>query len=113
MIKNTFKREGRWDSVGLGCSSCQFFKSPAKWPDQNHEIYCNSHNVPLTIELGKNNYMEGEWFCKNFKDNGKSLKNAVRHFEEIENSLSDGILYHFGKINDDLKEVNLNQLKKK
>lgn len=112
MIKNTFKREGRWDSIGLSCSSCQFFKSPAKWPDQNHEIYCKFHNVSLAIELRENNFMGGEWFCKNFNDNGKSLKNAVKHFEEIKGSLTDGILYRFEKINEGLKEVNLNQFKK-
>ena len=111
MVKNTFKQEGRWDTVGLDCGCCQFFKSPSKWPDQNHEIYCNFHKVPLTIELRENNYLEGEWFCKNFKDNGKALKNAFKHFEETKSSLADGILYRFEKINEDLKEININQLK--
>ena len=56
--------------------------------------------------------MGGEWFCKHFKDDGKSVKNAVKHFEEIKGSLSDGVLYCFEKINEDLKEVKIDGLRK-
>lgn len=112
MVKNSFKREGRWDSVGLGCSNCQFFKSPLKWPDHNHEIYCTLHKVSLALELRENNYLGGEWFCKNFQSNGKALKNAVEHLEEVKDQLKENVLYEFGKIGDDLKEVNIDQLRK-
>ncbi len=106
MVKDSFSREGRWDSVGLDCSSCQFFKSPSKWPDERKEIFCNFHKLPLTIELGKDNYKAGEWFCKAFKDNGKALKNAVKHFEETKGMLNDSVLYGFERNGADLKEIN-------
>ncbi len=112
MVKDSFPREGRWESVGLGCYNCQFFKGPQTWPDKNREIYCNFHKVSLAIELRQSNYMEGEWFCKHFKDNGKSVKNAVKHFEEIKISFEEDILYRFEKPGEDLKEIKINELKK-
>ena len=107
MVKNSFERQGRWDSVGLDCSSCQYFKSPSDWPDKKHEIFCNYHKVSLVVELGKDSYKMGEWFCKNFKDNGKSLQSAVAQFNMIKDILKQGILYCIGKVGEDLKEVNL------
>ena len=110
MLKDSFDRNGRWDSVGLDCSNCLFLKAPAKWPDVKKEVFCNFHKLPLTVELGNDNYKQGEWFCKSFKDNGKSLKSAVKHFDEMKNLLSDGVLYRFEKKGEDFKEINLSQL---
>ncbi|MEK7314506.1 MAG: hypothetical protein AAB065_08515 [Deltaproteobacteria bacterium] len=110
-IKNNFPREGRWDCVGLDCSECQYFKPPANWPDNNRTISCNFHKISLAIELGENGYKFGEWFCKNFQNNGKALKNAVREFERIKSSLDQDTLYMLTARGDDLKEVKFDQLK--
>lgn len=107
MTKDNFERRGRWDSVGLDCSSCQYFKSPQSWPDKNHEIFCNFHKVSLDVELGKDGYKLGEWFCKNFEDNGESLKSAVAQFNKIKDLLDDNILYGFEKKGGDFKEIKL------
>lgn len=112
MIKDTFNRDGRWNSVGLGCHTCQFFDSPEKWPDYEKTIYCKLHKLSLSIEIGKNFYMEGEWICKKFTDNGKSLESAVRHFETVKDLFEENTLYSFSKKDSFFEEHQFKNLKK-
>ncbi len=105
MTHDTFRRKGRWDSVGLDCSNCKYFKNPQSWPDKNQSIACNFHNISLTLELNKSGYKESEWFCREFKNDGKALEDAVMHFEQIKLSLKDKILYSFIKEGEELKEI--------
>lgn len=112
MITDNFKREGRWDSVGLDCSSCRYFKSPSNWPDKNREIFCSFHKIPLSIELGEVGYKLGEWFCKEFNDNGKALANAVFEFNKIKKNLDENILYKFEKEGSTLSGIQIDSIKK-
>ena len=68
-IKDPFSYSARWDSVGLDCSNCKYFKGPENWPDINKTIYCSKHSISLEIELGSSLYKEWEWFCKDFTNN--------------------------------------------
>jgi hypothetical protein len=60
-IKDTFKYDARWDSVGLGCYTCQHFRGPTEWPDTGQVSACAHHRVSLAIELRPDGYMG--WEC--------------------------------------------------
>ena len=92
-MKDQFSYSARWDSAGLDCSECIHFKGPEKWPDSNGVSRCSLHKVSLNIELGDNNYKEFEWFCKQFKDSGKTPTNSLREFMKMEPLLEERILY--------------------
>jgi hypothetical protein len=49
--------------------------------------------VSLAIELRKSGYKEGEWFCKDFTNNGKASSMAIGELETIKDELQDGVLY--------------------
>lgn len=110
MITDNFKREGRWDSVGLDCSYCSHFKPPLNWPDKNREIFCNFHKISLSVELGRDGYKLGEWFCRNFKDNGKALGGAMLQFDKIKKNLDENILYKFEKEGSNLSEIKIDSI---
>lgn len=109
-IKDPFSYSARWDSVGLDCSYCIHFVGPLTWPDRERTSHCGLHNVSLAIELAKNGYKEGEWFCKDFADNGRANKKAVEELEKTRDSLLPKILYGaYGK-DGYLKEVSFEKL---
>ena len=69
------------------------------------------HLRSLAIELGSNGYKDGEWFCKQYDDNGKTPIKSMADFNAIKPDLQDGILYcaSHGR-SDYLKEVSLTKL---
>ncbi len=91
-VKDPFSYSARWDSVGLTCSSCNYFLGPEKWPDLNKISKCQLHKISLSIELRNEGYISSEWFCKQF-DNKNAFPKAVKEFEGIVDILQDGILY--------------------
>ena len=108
-IKDTFAYNARWDSVGLDCSTCQYFSGPDTWPDKKEVSKCIKHNISLIIELGKNRHKEWEWLCSEYTDNG-GFPDAVNHFSEIKHTLQHGILYRLYGENGYLLEFNINEL---
>jgi len=94
LIEDSFPRAGRWDSVGLDCGVCKH-QANAKWPNRQRNYRCGLHDMSLTIELGKNGYMDGEWFCRDFEDDGRAERQAVEHFLAIRNRLQPRVLYQF------------------
>ncbi len=111
-IKDTFKYAARWDSVGLDCCYCQHFREPAQWPDTAHVSRCELHGVSLVIELGSNDYKNWEWFCKDFKDNGRGFPPSVAHFQAISQQLEPGVLYRFYGEDGNLVEHKMAELEK-
>jgi hypothetical protein len=91
-MKDPFTYSARWDSVGLDCSYCKYFKGPQKWPDTNIESVCTFHNFSLKMQLQDNGYKDGEWFCKNF-NNERAFPKAVEELESIRGQLKENTLY--------------------
>jgi len=55
---------------------------------------CGKHDISLTIELRSSGYMNGEWICKDFEDNGRAFPVAVKEFQEkIHDEMRESILY--------------------
>jgi len=92
-IKDTFPYSARWDSVGLDCSDCQYFRGPEKWPDTNRVSRCEFHHVSLALELQENGYKLWEWFCRDFA--GEAFPAALAHFHLIREQLEPKVLYRF------------------
>ena len=78
-MKDPFSHSSRWDSVGLDCDSCTHV-SKSEWPNKDQSYDCHLHNLSLRIEIAKNGYKEGEWFCVDFENNGGD-PNGVKEFE--------------------------------
>jgi hypothetical protein len=94
-IKDTFKYDARWDSVGLDCSFCRHFRGPSEWPDTDRVSRCELHGVSLAIELAGSGYKDLEWFCRDFADTGRAFPPAVAHLEMLRDELEPRILYRF------------------
>lgn len=94
-VPDTFPYTARWDSVGLSCGVCLHFRGPEHWPDVARTSRCALHELPLIVQLAPSGYMEGEWFCRDFEDNGRAHPPAVQHFRAIRESLQGGVLYQF------------------
>lgn len=109
-IKDPFSYSARWDSVGLDCSYCIHFIGPIAWPDIDRTSHCCLHKVSLAIELRENGFKEGEWFCKDFSDNGRANDKAVKQFEKTRDSLLPKVLYGAYGGNGFLKEVTFEKL---
>ncbi len=93
MVKDIFSYAARWDSIGLDCSYCKHFKGPNKWPDIERKSSCGLHHIPLKIELLSSGYKDGEWFCKQYSDNGSTDKQALVEFTKIRPELNENTLY--------------------
>jgi hypothetical protein len=119
-IRDPFSYSDRWGSVGLDCSYCVHFAGPVTWPDTQRISHCTLHKVSLLIELIDNGYKDGEWFCKDFKDDGGLRTHngggrinplAQKEFDNIKDQLDPQKLYGaYGK-NGNLKEYDFNDLK--
>jgi hypothetical protein len=109
-LPDTFPYTARWDSVGLGCYCCAHFQGPDKWPDSARASRCALHGLSLTVELNASGFMEGEWFCRDFRDNGKAHAPAVQHLNEIRGSLQAGVLYRLHRADGNLGEHRFDEL---
>jgi len=47
------------------------------------------------VEVKERGYVEGEWFCKDYQDNGTTNKKALEIFNEINSQLNSHTLYKF------------------
>ena len=110
-IKDTFSYSARWNSVGLDCSYCIHFAGPTQWPDIERVSRCELHKMSLTIGLGRNGYKEWEWFCKDYKSNGRAFPKSVREFQVIQPQLRPNILNRLYGSNGFLVEYDFNELK--
>lgn len=111
MVNDPFSYSARWDSIGLDCAFCKFFGSPKRWPDSQQEVFCNKHRVSLRYRLSTRNYLDGEWFCKHFENNGRAFEKAVSEFESIRKELDDFVIYGGYSNNGYLKEVLIKDLR--
>ena len=109
-VEDPFDYSSRWGSVGLDCSSCLHFAGPPNWPDSARVIFCRLHRVSLRIELGEDGYKEGEWFCRDFENNGSAHKAAQRAFEKIAATLTARVLYRVNGPRTFLHEIEMGQL---
>lgn len=109
-VKDTFKYEARWDSVGLDCSDCRHFRAPSEWPDVERVSRCELHCVSLAIELAASGYKDMEWFCRDFADTGRAFPPAVAHLETIRQELAPRVLYRFYGADGYLVEHQMEQL---
>jgi len=111
-MDDTFPHLARWDSVGLDCSSCNHFNGPSSWPDRARLSSCKFHGASLALELDDVGFKLGEWFCREFSDNGKSHYSAVVHFAQIQSTLDPKVLYSFAALKAPLNEVAIASLPK-
>jgi len=112
-VKDTFRYAARFDSVGLFCGDCIHAVLPQSWPDVDRTFSCGLHGVLLAAELAPTGYMEGEWFCRDFVNNGMAFPPAVEHFEAIKADVPAGVLFGFYGSDGNLKEVPLGDLPRK
>ena len=91
-IESPFSFYARWDSAGISCTLCKY-ASANGWPDLDRSFACRKHNVPLRAELDTRNYVLGEWFCKDFENDGRAHAKPLAEFETIKHSLVADILY--------------------
>ncbi len=108
-VKDVFERTDRWDSVGLHCGRCVHEEAHG-WPDIKKRYRCKLHDISLAIQLDERGYVLGEWFCKDFQNNGKANLDALATFNEIKSQLQDKILYRSIDKGGYLKEVPFEQL---
>ena len=112
LVKDTFKYEARWDSVGLSCATCRHQANEKEWPNKKRDYKCGLHHVPLRAVLNPSGYIEGEWFCEDFEDNGKSYAPSLKHFIEIRETLPKNTLLGFYGRDGFLKEIPFSELEK-
>ncbi len=112
-IRDPFSYSARWDSAGLSCADCVHFSGPSKWPDIEKISHCKLHKISLAIEIADDGRMEGEWFCKDFKDNGtgRTSPTAQKEFDSIKDQLESKKLYGAYGNNGNLKEHDFNEFK--
>jgi len=110
-IKDPFSYSARWDSIGLDCSNCVYFSGPDTWPDTKKVSLCSFHHLSLSFQLQSDGYKQGEWFCKEFKDNS-AYKSALNELESVRESLEAQVVY--GGHGDDgfLQEMPFESIKK-
>ena len=109
-LRDTFPYEARWDSVGLDCSNCVHFRGPPQWPDVHRVSCCGLHKRSLAIELLSSGYKGGEWFCRDFRDDGSAFPKAAVHFAAEQARLVPEILYSFYGTDGELGETEFRRL---
>ena len=94
-VKDPFSYAGRWDSIGLTCSSCEHFAGPDKWPDLDFSARCSLHNISLKIlyDSSKSGFLADEYFCHEFSATKRALQKAVDELETVRNELFPRVLY--------------------
>jgi hypothetical protein len=111
-IKDTFSYKARWDSVGLSCGTCRYQANDKDWPNKNRDYKCGLHDVTLRAELNPRGFIEGQWFCRDFEDNGKSYPASLKHFLEARETLPEKTLFGFYGEDGFLKEIPFSELEK-
>jgi hypothetical protein len=71
---------------------------------------CALHNVSLAAGIGPNGYMTGEWFCRDFVDNGRAYPAAVKHLETVRSQLPARVLFGFYGEGGNLKQMSFEEL---
>jgi hypothetical protein len=110
MIEDTFSYSDRWDGFDIDCSACTHEANGDHWPNTERDNKCGLHNVPLRIELRESGYKEGEWFCRDFENNGKAYPKAMKELESMRTLLQVRVLYGCYGQNHLLKEVPFEKL---
>ncbi len=91
--KDNFSYSARWESVGLTCSYCVHQKNGTEWPNKLRNFSCGLHKLSLSFQLRENGYLNGEWFCKDFADDGKSYPPGLQEFKELKTGLKEKTIY--------------------
>ncbi len=112
-VKDTFKHETLWGGVGFSCAFCRHQANDKEWPNVKRDYKCGLHNISLAVELNSSGYMEGEWFCRDFEDNGNSYPPSLRHLAEIHDTLPGDTLFGVNEAGGFLKEIPFSELEKK
>jgi len=103
-----FSHNGRWDSVGLDCEFCCHIISLDKWPNKEKKYQCGLYNILLSIQIQDNGYKQGEWFCSEFKDNGRTNPQSLKEFEQ--EKFESKKLYCVGWPGDPLMTINFEEI---
>jgi hypothetical protein len=64
------------------------------------------------VELDTRNYVLGEWFCKDFKNDGRAHSKPLVEFETIKHSLAAKTLYRVDPDRDFLLQTPFSELSK-
>ncbi len=94
-IKDILLYKCRWDSLGVNCVFCKYHVSkglPITY------LCCKKYSLSLNIELcinkdGIAGGICGEWFCKDFEDDGNACPDGIKEFEKIKDQLEENVLY--------------------
>jgi hypothetical protein len=111
-IKNTFPFSSRWNSIGLDCSFCRHQAAEPRWPLVDRRYKCDRHGVPMAVQVGRDGYKVGEWFCSDFEDNGRAHPEAVAHFRGLKARLAPRVLYGLHTVDGHLSEISFEELDK-
>jgi len=109
-VEDPISYSARWDSVGLDCSYCVHQANGDHWPNTERDYKCGLHNVPLRVQLMESGYKNGEWFCKDFENNGRANRKALKELKTILVLLQAGVLYGCYGQDHLLKEVPFKKL---
>lgn len=86
--------------------SPELYEQPlSKWTGITKRYRCRFHNLSLAVELNEKGFKEGEWFCKQFENNGRVNKSAFDKFNKMKEIFEEGILYGFYGEDGNLKET--------
>jgi len=109
-IKDTFSYEARWESVGLSCGFCRHQANADEWPNLKRDFRCALHDISLAVELRTSGYINSEWFCRDFEDNGRAYPIAVEHLGDIRAELPEQILFGLYGKDGNLKQIPVEEL---
>ena len=109
-IRDTFPYEARWDSVGLCCAFCRHQANSDEWPNTKRDYRCALHDIPLAAELAPSGFIDGEWFCHDFEDNGRAHPTALAHFRAVRSKLPERVLFGFYGQDGNLKQIPFGEL---
>lgn len=110
-VLDPFSYSARWDSIGLDCFNCAQFRGPESWPDVDGVSFCWKNQLSLTMQLNRSGYKVGEWFCRDFEDNGSADKKSVGEFDGVREAMLPMILYGGYSGSEYLKEVRFEDVK--
>ena len=108
-MRDPFSYSARWDSIGLGCAFCKH-QSKTQWPNESRDYSCELHSISLAVQLAKNGFIEGEWFCSSFTNDGNADSRALIEFESIQPKMELNVLYGAYGEDKKLKEIPFDEL---